>query len=85
MLATGIMLSFAISISTVILLLGYGTREAIMTRQAAMRALAEKSKPLMGVIFIAVGLIILTRFNQVIESWLLELMPDWLLFLSVSI
>ena len=84
-LATGIMISFALGISTIILLLGYGAREVIMSRQAAMRVLAEKSKPLMGIIFIAVGVMILTRFNQVIEIWLLELMPDWLLFFSVSI
>ena len=84
-LATGIMISFAMGISTVILLLGYGAREAIMSRQSAMRVLADKSKPLMGIIFIAVGLMILTRFNQAIEVWLLELMPDWLLFFSVSI
>ena len=85
MLATGIMISFAMGISTIILLLGYGAREAIMSRQAAMRVLAEKSKPLMGAIFVGVGLMILTRFNHVIEAWLLNLMPDWLLNLSVAI
>lgn len=79
------MISFAMGISTIILLLGYGAREAIMSRQTAMRALAEKSKPLMGIIFIGVGMMILTRFNQIIEVWLLDLMPDWLLFFSVSI
>ena len=84
-LATGIMISFAMGISTIIIALGYGAREAIMSRQVAMRALAEKSKPLMGIIFVAVGVMILTRFNQVIEVWLLDLMPDWLLFFSVSI
>lgn len=76
------MISFAMGISTVILRLGYGAREAIMSRQSAMRVPADKSKPLMGVIFMAVGLMILTRFNQIIEVWLLELMPDWLLFFS---
>ena len=84
-LATGIMISFAMGISTIIIALGYGAREAIMSRQAAMRVLAEKSKPLMGIIFIAVGIMILTHFNQIIEVWLLDLMPDWLLFFSVSI
>ena len=75
-LATGVMVSFAMGISTIIIVLGYGAREAIMSRQAALRVLAEKSKPLMGAIFIAVGVMILTRFNQVIEVWLLNLMPD---------
>ena len=84
-LATGIMISFALGISTIIIVLGYGAREAIMSRQAAMRALAEKSKPLMGIIFIAVGVMILTSFHHVIEAWLLDVMPVWLQDLSVSI
>ena len=85
MLATGIMISFAMGISTIILLLGYGAREAIMSRQAAMRALANKSKPLMGIIFIGVGLMILTKFYQVIEAWMLDVLPVWLQDLSVVI
>ena len=85
MLAAGIMTSFALGISTIILLLGYGAREAIMSRQTAMRALAEKSKPLMGIIFVAVGVMILTRFNHIIEAWLLDVLPVWLQDLSVAI
>ena len=83
--ATGIMISFALGISTIILLLGYGAREAIMSRQASMRALAEKSKPLMGIIFLLVGVMILTNFHHVIESWLLDIMPFWLQDLSVAL
>lgn len=85
MYASGIMISFALGISTVILLLGYGAREAIMSRQATMRVLAEKSKPLMGIIFLLVGIMILTQFHHVIESWLLDIMPIWLQDLSVAL
>ena len=85
MFATGIMLSFALGISTIILLLGYGAREAILSRQVAMRALAEKSKPLMGIIFLLVGIMILTKFHHVIEGWLLDIMPVWLQDLSVAL
>lgn len=85
LLATGIMISFALGISTIILLLGYGAREAIMSRQVAMRALADKSKPLMGIIFLLVGVMILTKFYQVIETWLLDIMPFWLIDLSVAL
>jgi len=83
--ATGIMIAFALGISTIIILLGYGAREAIMSRQVAMRAIAEKSKPIMGIIFIAVGVMILTNFHHVIEGWLLEIMPIWLQDLSVAL
>lgn len=83
--AAGIMTAFAFGISSIILLLGYGARETIRKRAGAMRVLASKAKPIMGVTFVLVGLMILTRFNYVIEGWLLDIMPVWLQDLSVSI
>ena len=83
--ATGIMTAFAIGISSIILLLGYGARETIRKRAGAMRVLASKAKPIMGVTFVMVGLMILTKFHYVIEAWLLEIMPIWLQDLSVAL
>jgi cytochrome c-type biogenesis protein len=81
--ATMIMTSFAAGISTIIIALAYGAREAIRKRQANMRAIAEKAKPIMGITFLLVGLIIFFKWHQVIEGWLLDLMPYWLQDLSV--
>lgn len=81
--ATLIMLSFSLGISTVILALAYGTREAILTRRDKMRAIAEKSKPIMGLAFILVGLLIITKFYQILEMKLLNVMPIWLQDFSV--
>jgi len=78
-----IMTGFALGIGTVMLALAYGTRAAIQTRQAQMRRLAQWAKPLMGVVFLLVGVIILTKFNQVIEGWLVDQMPYWLQDFSV--
>ena len=83
--AAAIMTAFAFGISTIILLLGYGARETIRKRAGAMRGLASKAKPIMGVTFVLVGLMILTKFNYVIEAWLLDHMPIWLQDLSVAI
>ncbi|MBL4806398.1 MAG: cytochrome c biogenesis protein CcdA [Rhodobacteraceae bacterium] len=83
--AAGIMTAFAMGISSIILLLGYGARETIRRRAGSMRALAERSKPIMGVIFLLVGLMIITKTHYKIESWLLEIMPIWLQDFSVSI
>ncbi len=83
--ATGIMTAFAMGISSIILLLGYGARETIRKRAGAMRVLASKAKPIMGVTFVLVGVMILTKFHYVIEAWLLEIMPVWLQDLSVSL
>lgn len=81
--ATSIMLIFSLGISTVILALAYGTREAIFARRDKMKFIAEKSKPIMGIAFIIVGLMILTKFYQTLEMYLLDAMPIWLQDLSI--
>ena len=83
--AGAIMLSFATGVSTVILALGYGARAALQRRRALMRKIAERSKPIMGVVFVVVGLIILTGALRPVETWLLNVLPYWLQDFSVSI
>ncbi len=84
-LAGGIMFAFAMGISTIILALGYGARSVIMQRQALMRKIADKSRPVMGAVFILVGVVILTNFLQVIEGWLVQNLPVWMIDFSVII
>jgi len=79
-----IMCSFALGVSSVILALGYGTREAIRSRQQQLRGLAEKAKPIMGVTFLLVGLMIFFKFHYVIEAWLVDVLPDWFQDLSTT-
>ncbi|UWQ14168.1 cytochrome c biogenesis CcdA family protein [Aliiroseovarius sp. M344] len=83
--AAAIMISFALGVSTIILVLGYGARSAIMRRQALMRRIAQKSRPIMGAIFLAVGLAILFRFHHSLEAWAVQNLPVWLVDLSVSL
>lgn len=82
---TLIMVCFALGVSTLILGLGLGAREAIRTRAQKLRILAEKSKPILGVTFIAVGLMLHFQLNHIIEAWALDVMPIWLQDLSVAI
>ncbi len=83
--ATAIMVSFALGVSTIIVALGYGARAAIQKRQAAMRAIANKARPIMGAVFVAVGLGILFKVHHMIEFWAIENLPTWLIDLSVSL
>jgi cytochrome c-type biogenesis protein len=83
--AGAVMTAFAAGVASVILALGYGARAALARRRAAMRALAERAKPIMGVIFVAVGLAILFRLHHLTEAWLVGILPAWLIDLSVSI
>jgi cytochrome c-type biogenesis protein len=80
-----IMLAFAAGVSTVILALGYGARAALQRRRALMRKIADKAKPVMGVVFVAVGLMLLFRINLIVETWLVNVLPYWLQDFSVSI
>ena len=82
---TLIMCAFALGVSTLIIGLGLGAREAIRTRTQALRGLASRSKPIIGATFVAVGALLFFQVHHVIEAWLLDIMPIWLQDLSVAI
>ena len=83
--ATTIMIAFATGVSTLILALGLGAKSAIRARANALRTIAEKSKPLMGALFVAVGLMILFNIHHIIEAWAVRALPYWLQDLSVAL
>lgn len=83
--AAAIMLAFALGVSTLILAIAYGTRQALQRRQAALRRLAERSKPVMGAAFLVIGAMIFFHLNRPIEAWLLDHLPVWLVDLSVKL
>ncbi len=83
--ALAIMIFFALGVSTLILAIGFGAREAIRKRANSLRAIAERSKPIMGGVFIAVGIMIMLGVHHVIEAWAVRNLPYWLQDLSVSL
>ena len=80
-----IMITFALGVSTIIIGLGYGAQSVIRKRQTWMRNLAGTARPIMGAVFIIVGLGLYFKFHHVIERWALENLPVWLMDLSVAI
>lgn len=83
--AGAIMTAFALGVSTIILALGFGTREIIARRQSALRMLAGKARVILGITFVCVGLGILFGLDRDLEAWLLDVLPVWLQDLSVSV
>ena len=83
--AAAIMFTFALGVSTTILAMGYGAQSVIRRRRALMRKIANVARPLMGAVFVAVGLAILFKLHHLAEFWALENLPAWLTDLSVSI
>lgn len=83
--ATAIMAFFGLGVSTIILALGYGARSAIQRNQALMRKIAVGARPIMGAVFLLVGLALFFQLHHIAEAWLLDHMPLWLIDLSVSL
>lgn len=81
--AAATMFSFALGISTIIVLLAYGAQNAIRARRDWMRGMAGKARPIMGAIFLLVGLALLFNLHKYAEIWLLDRLPFWLQDLSV--
>ena len=84
-LVTLTMVFFAAGVGTVMLALAYGTRSAIAGRRDLMRRLAGPARPILGLVFVAVGLAIFTRLHYAIEGWALTVLPAWLIDLSVAL
>lgn len=79
-----IMIFFALGVSTLIVGIGMGAQSAIRTRAQALRGLAQRSKPIMGVVFIAVGVMLLSGVHHIIEAWAVRNLPYWFQDLSVT-
>lgn len=80
-----IMVAFALGVSTIMICLAYGAQSVIRKRQNWMRFLAGAARPIMGGIFVVVGLALYFKFHYVIEFWVIENLPIWIQDLSVMI
>lgn len=80
---TLIMMIFAAGVSTFVIGLGIGAQEGLRKRSQLFAGLAERSKPIIGITFIIIGLMLFFRLHHVLEGLLLNVMPIWLQDLSV--
>ena len=78
------MLAFGVGVATVLLALAYGSRRAVGARRETLVAWMPYAKPAMGVVLLLVGTAVLFHVERMIEAWLLDVMPAWLIDLSVS-
>lgn len=83
--ASGIMVAFALGVSTLILAIAYGARGWMLRNMGRLRAIAARSRAILGGAFVVIGLGLWFRVNHVIDAWLLRTLPPWLVDLSVSI
>lgn len=78
------MIFFGLGVSTILLLLSYGSRELLNRRKNRLMKLMPWAKPIMGIALILVGIAILFEWTKAIDIWLLNVMPVWLQDLSIK-
>lgn len=83
--AAAVMTAFGLGVASVMLALAYGARATLMRRRAAMMRLAQNARPIMGAVLLAVGLALLFKLHHLFEAWALQVLPAWLIDLSVSL
>ncbi|CAA7615335.1 putative cytochrome c-type biogenesis protein membrane protein [Magnetospirillum sp. LM-5] len=74
-----VMLAFALGAVTPVLALAYG----LGRRRKELGAFAQRAKPAMGAVLVAVALLVLTGADKQVETALVAIMPDWLVTLTV--
>ena len=82
-LAAATMLSFALGISTIIVVLAYGAQNAIRRRRDWLRGMSGRVRMITGIIFVGLGVALLFNLHRYAEIWLLDHLPFWLQDLSV--
>ncbi|WP_372839840.1 cytochrome c biogenesis CcdA family protein [Phaeovulum sp.] len=80
-----VMAAFSLGVATVMLALAYGARGILMRNRARAARFAAASRPVLGLVFVAVAVLLLSGFAQRLEGAVLNLMPGWLQELSVAI
>ncbi len=76
------MLAFGIGAALPLLGLGLLSRDALMRWRNRMMATGRGLKGVLGMLLVGAGLLILTGLNKRLESWLVDVSPDWLTALT---
>ncbi|MTI06705.1 cytochrome c biogenesis protein CcdA [Roseibium denhamense] len=81
--AATIMVFFALGVATLIMGLGMGAAHTLRQKTTRLRGLAERSKPIMGAVFLTVGIALFFNVHHVIDRWAIGVLPIWFQDLSV--
>ncbi len=71
------MTAFALGAALVLFLVAMGAR-SLASRSGGIARIAPYAKKIAGTAFLLVGTLMLTGFDKIMEAWLLDFMPDWL-------
>jgi cytochrome c biogenesis protein CcdA len=72
------MLAFGVGAALPLMVLGFVSREAMMRWRGRLMDAGKGGKILLGVLLIAVGLLVATGADKTVETFLLDVSPQWL-------
>ena len=71
-----IFLIFGLGVAASILAFAYGSRRALKDRSRTMQSLARYAKPIFGLALLMVGLMVVSGFDKVVETAVLDALPS---------
>lgn len=77
-----VMAAFAVGAAVPLTALGVASRSLQSRMGPGLRRLRRMGKPLFGALLLAFGLLIVTDLDRLIEAWLTQASPDWLVELT---
>lgn len=77
-----VMAAFGFGIASVLLVIAFATRSLLARWRGAMMGTGQRGKHVLGGILLAVGILILTGADRLIEGVLVSASPDWLVDLT---
>lgn len=80
--ASAVMTLLSFGASTPVLALAYGSRKAIISRRNSLAIASRIAKPVMGFALITIGALTFAGVDKVIETYLTDAMPTWMLELT---
>lgn len=83
--AGAVMLVFGIGAVVPVLLIAYGSRRALAGGGESLARLAAIGKPVMGVFLLLVGVLAVSGADKIVEAWMIDHMPAWLIDLTTSL
>jgi cytochrome c biogenesis protein CcdA len=80
-----VMAAFGCGIASVLLVIGLAARSLIARWRGKMMSAGRGGRKALGVLVIAVGLLIITGGDRLLEGWAVSASPEWLINFTTSI
>lgn len=83
--AAAVMLGFGLGAVAPVLAVAYGSRRTLLKPRARLATLAAVGRPLLALVLLLVGGLTLTGGDKLVEAWMVDRMPQWLIDLTTSV